>query len=73
MRCRVCGGNLRPAVTDLPFKTGEHTIVIIKGLPVSQCEQCSEYVMDDPTFERVETMLSRVERGTELEIVSFAA
>lgn len=60
-------------VTDLPFKTGEHTIVIVKSLPVLQCDRCSEYALDDPTFARVEQILSRVEDGTELEIISFAA
>jgi hypothetical protein len=34
MRCTVCGGELRTATTDLPFKVGETAIVILKGLPV---------------------------------------
>lgn len=73
MRCRVCGGQQRRSVTDLPFKTGEHTIVILKDLPVLQCDRCAEYSFDDPTFARVEQILSRVTAGAELEIISFAA
>ena len=42
MRCRVCGGLLEPRVTDLPFKIGDSSIVILKALPVLQCRQCGE-------------------------------
>jgi YgiT-type zinc finger domain-containing protein len=73
MKCRICGATQQPATTDLPFKTGDHSIVILKSLPVFQCEQCSEYSMDDPTFQRVEEILSRVDSGAELEIIPFAA
>jgi YgiT-type zinc finger domain-containing protein len=73
MTCRVCAGKLHPIKTDLPFKISDQTIVIIKKLPVLQCERCSEYLMDDPTFARVEQMLQRADRGAELEIVPYAA
>jgi YgiT-type zinc finger domain-containing protein len=73
MRCRICAGKLVPMTTDLPFKVSERTIVIVKALAVLQCERCSEYLMDDPTFARVEQMLSRTDKATELEIVPFAA
>jgi YgiT-type zinc finger domain-containing protein len=59
--------------TDLPFKVSDQTIVIIKKLPVLQCDRCSEYLMDDKTFARVEEMLERADRRAELEIVPFAA
>jgi YgiT-type zinc finger domain-containing protein len=58
---------------DLPFKVSERTIVIVKGLPVLQCERCSEYSMDDATFARVEEMLAHTDQAAELEIVPFAA
>ena len=73
MRCRVCGGQQNLTTTDLPFKLGEHTIVILKGLPAYQCERCAEYSLADATFARVEELLARVESGTELEIIAFAA
>ncbi len=73
MKCRVCGGTQQPSKTDLPLKTGDRSIIIIlKSLPVLQCEQCSEYSMDDPTFARVEEILTRVDSGSELKIVNFA-
>jgi hypothetical protein len=47
--------------------------VILKGLPTLQCERCAEYSLADATFARVEQLLARVDSGTELEIIPFAA
>lgn len=73
MKCRVCGGKLQQTTTDLPFKTSERTIVILKGLPVLQCDRCSEYSIGDATFQRVEAILAQVDSNAELEIIRFAA
>ena len=73
MKCRVCGGALRPMITDLPFKVSERTIVIVKSLPVLQCERCSEYSFEDKTFARVEELLGKADTAAELEIIPFAA
>lgn len=59
--------------TDLPFKVAERTIVIVKDLPVLQCERCSEYSFEDPTFARVEELLAGADTAAELEIIRFAA
>jgi YgiT-type zinc finger domain-containing protein len=64
---------LRATTTDLPFKVSERTIVILKNLPVAQCERCTEYLIADNIFRRVEELLSRVDRSAELEIIPFAA
>ncbi|MBL8210060.1 MAG: YgiT-type zinc finger protein [Bryobacterales bacterium] len=73
MRCRTCGGTLRPRNTDLPFKTGDTTIVILKALPVLQCGQCGEIELEQATMVRVEELLERVDAAAELEIIRFAA
>lgn len=73
MKCGVCGGALHATTTDLPFKVGEQTIVILKNLPVSQCGACSEYLIADPVFAKVEKLLATVNRSVELEIIQFAA
>lgn len=73
MKCRVCGGTLRAAITDLPFKVSDRTIVILKTLPVAQCDSCSEYVMTDAVFKKVEALLFRVDASAELEIIPYAA
>ena len=73
MKCRVCGGMLRATTTDLPFKVSEQTIVILKNLPVSQCDACGEYLIADPVFAKVEKLLAGVNTSVELEIIQFAA
>ena len=47
-------GELRQATTDLPFKVSDTSIVILKGLPVSECARCPEYLMDDEVLRRVD-------------------
>jgi YgiT-type zinc finger domain-containing protein len=60
-------------VTDLPFKVSEQTIVIIKGLPVLQCENCREFLIEDTAMERVEALLAETGTTAELEVIRFAA
>lgn len=73
MKCHVCGSQMSPLTTDLPFKVSEATIVIIKGLPVWQCDNCSEYLLEDPVMSRAEEILRAVDSAAELEIVRYAA
>ena len=73
MKCRVCGNRLRTSITDLPFKVTDRTIVILKNLPVEQCDACSEYLIEDTVLAKVETLLSQVDASAELEIIPFAA
>lgn len=73
MKCHICGFELKALITDLPFKISDTAIVILKGLPVLQCENCSEYALDDPVMERVEEILERVDAAAELEIIRYAA
>ena len=55
------------------FKVDETTIVIMKGLPVLQCENCSEYLLDDFVMKRMEEILDKVNSSAELEIIRYAA
>ena len=73
MTCRVCGATLRTTVTNLPFKVSDRTIVILKDLPVAQCDGCSEYLIADEVFVKVEALLSKADGSAELEIIPFAA
>ena len=73
MKCRVCGGAMEPAVTDMPFKTGEKRIVILKDLPVLQCGSCGEYAIEDAVMARIDAMLARADQQAELEIFRYAA
>ena len=73
MKCQVCGNPLEATVTDMPFKTGMRTIVILKGLPVLLCGNCGEYLLEDPVLEKTESILEHVDQNVELEIVQYAA
>jgi YgiT-type zinc finger domain-containing protein len=52
MICPNCGEKLELVSTDLPFKVDIKTIVIIKDLPVLQCKNCNEYLIEDPVMAR---------------------
>ena len=64
---------MRSVTTDLPFKTTEQTIVILKGLPVIQCENCAQYLMEDAVLGRVDEILVTIDGTAELEIIRYAA
>jgi YgiT-type zinc finger domain-containing protein len=73
MTCAVCGAQLQPISSDLPFKVSEQTIVILQNRPVLQCENCAQYLIEDRVLGRVDEMLARVDRTVELEIIRDAA
>jgi YgiT-type zinc finger domain-containing protein len=64
---------MRSLITDLPFKASETTIVILKGLPIFQCDSCSEYLLDDPVLKHVEKILEKADTVAELEVIRYAA
>lgn len=73
MKCFQCGGDMKYIVTDLPFKVEQKSIVIIKNLPVWQCETCNEYLLEDSVMKSVDILLDSVDRRVEVEILSYAA
>ena len=73
MKCTLCGSKLSPLITDLPFKVSDTSIVILKGLPVLQCDNCREYLLNDLVMNRVEEILQRADAAAELEIIRYAA
>ncbi len=73
MKCTICGAQMRSTRSDLPFKITEQTIVIFKSLPVLQCENCPQYLIEDAVLARVDEILSTVDGAAELQIVRFAA
>jgi YgiT-type zinc finger domain-containing protein len=64
---------MQARTSDLPFKTAERTIVILKDLPVIQCDNCGHYLIEDAVLERVDAILAEVDAATEVEIIHFAA
>ena len=73
MKCTVCGSNMTAVVSDLPLKTSDHTIIILKGVPVLQCGNCGEYLIDDSVMSRIDEILGTVVGAAELEVIRYAA
>lgn len=73
MKCHICGAEIRPVRTDLPFKRDDQCIVIFKNLPVLQCENCSEYLLEDAVMHWIDEAMEKVSPSAELEIVRYAA
>jgi len=72
MICEKCGDKLEKMITNLPFKINHDSIVIIKGIPVLQCRNCSEYLIEDAVMEKVESILGNIDKTAELEVLSYA-
>lgn len=72
MICHNCGGVLEKLITDLPFKVKINSIVIIKNLPVLQCRNCNEYLIEDEVMEKVDTILEKIDKTAELEVLNYA-
>ena len=73
MKCHVCGSRMQAINTDLPFKVNDTTIIIIKDLPVIQCDGCSEYLLDDIVLKRVDAIIKHSDTETELKVIRYAA
>lgn len=69
--CHNCGGNLENLITNLPFKLKDDCIVIIKGLPVLQCQNCNEYVIEDQVLEKIDSILNKIDTTAELEVLNY--
>lgn len=72
MICFNCGGRMEKIISDLPFRSTTNSIVIIKRLPVLQCENCNEYLLDDSVMAEVDRILNRIDKTAELEVLSYA-
>ena len=73
MKCTVCGAKMNSVISDLPFKTTESSIVILKSLPVLQCENCPEYVIEDAVLSRIDEILVGISGEAQLEVIRYAA
>jgi len=73
MKCGVCGARMTPGVSDLPFKTSDHAIAILKDVPVLACGNCGDYLLEDAAMSRVDEILSGITGAAELEVIRYAA
>lgn len=73
MTCRSCGAKLKLVRADLPFKREDDSIVIVRGLPVKRCSECSMYFLEDGVITRIHELLDLIRNGSSLEIIPYAA
>ena len=64
---------MRAAVADLPFKLSDRLIVVIKGLPVLLCQNCTEYALEDRVMAAMDQILDGADDASELRVVKYAA
>jgi YgiT-type zinc finger domain-containing protein len=64
---------MQKKVSDLPFKTSDHAIVVVKWIPVWQCDACAEYLLENDVMRRVDEILAGVGAAAELEAIRYAA
>ncbi|KHE93360.1 MAG: type II toxin-antitoxin system MqsA family antitoxin [Candidatus Scalindua rubra] len=65
MNCHNCGGKLEKINTDLPFKVRQSSIIIFKKLPVLQCENCNEYLIEDTVMEKIDFIFDKIDTKAE--------
>lgn len=73
MNCQVCGSEMLAVTTDLPFKLSDSATIIIKQVPVLQCSNCREYLMEDEVMAAVDRVIAGSDHRAEVEIVQYAA
>jgi YgiT-type zinc finger domain-containing protein len=71
MNCHNCGGKLEKINTDLPFKIRQSSIIIFKKLPVLQCINCNEYLIEDTVMEEIDSIFDKIDTKAELEILNY--
>jgi len=59
--------------TDLPFKVGRNTVVVVRDAPVLECPSCPEYLLADAEMVRIEEILASRGAAAEVEVVRYAA
>jgi YgiT-type zinc finger domain-containing protein len=74
MKCVICkSGETKPGFVTVTLQRGD-TTVIFKEVPAEVCQNCGEYYLSE---EITEKLLKRAEeavkKGTEVEILKFAA
>ena len=59
--------------TDLPFKLDDHKILIMKDVPVEQCNSCGEFLVPDSVMEVLDNVIESTDKDVEVEIRRYAA
>jgi hypothetical protein len=44
-----------------------------RNLPLLQCQNCNEYLIEDSVMKKVDDILDNIDKNVEVEILSYAA
>jgi YgiT-type zinc finger domain-containing protein len=74
MRCVICKtGEARSGHATVTLERGA-TVIIVKGVPASVCDNCGEYYLAEEIADRIYAQAEdAVQRKAEVEIVNYAA
>ncbi len=74
MTCLFCRNGTTVAGTKTVTLERGNTVVVFRSVPAAVCDNCGEGIVDDATATRLlATLEQATARGTELEMVRFAA
>ena len=74
MTCVICKtGTMKPGHVTVTLER-QNSIIIVKNVPASVCENCGEYTLDDATTERVMQIAEEaIAHNVEVEVLQYAA
>jgi len=74
MKCVICKhGETAPGKVTVTLQRGRSTI-IIRDVPAMVCDNCGEYYLSEDVSRRILSLAeAAVARGTELEMMAYAA
>ena len=70
MRCFECGGEVIQTKGIVRMTKKDGTLIIFKGIPLSQCHQCGEQYIPGNWAEKIGDLIRREETLVPQEIIS---
>ena len=69
--CAFCGGTRVPGLVSYSVDLGT-TVVVVRKVPATVCDQCGERWFDDTTVELLDRIVGEARaRGVQVEVVSM--
>ena len=69
--CPLCGGQKRVGTTTFSVDNGE-SLVVVRTVPATICEQCGEEWIDNETAQALERIVAEAQaKHTQVEIVAL--
>ncbi len=74
MNCVICkNGNMNEGHVTVTLQRGD-SIIVLKNVPASVCENCGEYTLSETVVERVMQIAEEsVTKKVEIEVLNYAA